>query len=265
MTTEAQRQVNNKSRLNKISPSIRNQIVAILDELQRAGYYPQIDAQVWRSAAQQAKLKAEGKSTVSYSFHNVSTSSGDPDSLAADIVDVRWQWNAPKHYWLRLAAAAERQGLTTGIYWGLSQSKRNAIRKAIKDQNWSANIELGWDTAHVEPANFSLSKARAGERPELKPVPKPQPMRLFLRTNQRATTQVESAYFQGGKWYVAEEVLARLLGASTQYPSRIQPVSTLLDNWGWVLIKYTPNEEQNRADIYVVTKSEAESLRKAGG
>ena len=247
--TETQRKLNNASRLLKISPSIRAHVAAVITELEAAGYRPQIDGQVWRSSAQQARLKAEGKSTVSYSYHNVSTTAGDPDALAADIVDVRWQWNAPRSYWLRLAAAAERQGLTTGIYWGLTQAQRKAIAGAIEREDWDAKVALGWDTAHVEPGNFSIARARAGERPRLgKPV-LPVPMRLFVNGR-----QVENAYLVDGKWYCTEGALAAVLGGATQNAAAIAPVAQLFAHWGWVNVKYTLQPEKNRADVRVIAR-----------
>jgi len=247
--TETQRKLNNASRLLKISPSIRGHVAAVITELEAAGYRPQIDSQVWRSIAQQAKLKAEGKSTVSYSFHNVSTSMGSPDALAADIVDVRWQWNAPRSYWLRLAGAAQRQGLTTGIYWGLTQAQRKAIATAIEREDWDAKVALGWDTAHVEVPDFSITRARNGERPQLgKPV-LPQPMRLFVNGK-----QVENAYLVAGKWYCSEGALAAVLGGATQNEAAIAPVAQLFERWGWVNVKYTLQAEKNRADVRVIAR-----------
>lgn len=253
-TTEAQRKSNNKERLAKVSPSIRAHVEAILVELENAGYRPQIDYQVWRSEAQQARLKAEGKSTVSYSYHNVSTKNGAPDSLAVDIVDVRWLWNAPRSFWLRLAAAAKRQGLTSGIYWGLTASQRKAIDTAIENQDWEAKVALGWDTAHVEPDNFSISRAKSGERPKLGKVKTPPALRFFVRTDTRNSTQVKSAYLANSKWHSNEEEFARLLGESTQNPGGIRPVSDMLEEWGWVNVKYTLNQAQNRADLYTKKK-----------
>lgn len=252
--TESQRKANNTARLQKVSPSIRRHVAAVIEELESEGYRPQIDAQVWRSKSQQAKLVSEGKSTVLYSYHNVSTSSGGADSLAVDLVDVRWQWNAPRSYWLRLAGAAERQGLTTGIYWGLTNSQRKAIRDAIAKKDWDAKVALGWDTAHIEPDNFSISRAKSGERPRLGTPKKPEPLRLFVRTDTRNTTRVKSAYIVSSKWYANEEEFARLLGEATYTPGAVSPVSSMLDRWGWVNVKYTLNQDQNRADLYVKKK-----------
>lgn len=263
-TSNQKRVANNVDRLKKVSPSIRPNVIAVLAELEAAGYQPQIDAQVWRSPAQQAKLKAEGKSTVSYSYHNATTAGGTPDSLAVDIVDVRWQWNAPNSFWLRLAAAAERHGLASGIYWGLSTAQRAAISKAIAEKNWNAKVVLGWDTAHVEPANFTIAKAKAGQRPKL---PKPKavtPPRLFIRSDAKNSTEVKGARLEGPDrdgnfyWVAAEELeLALALGSTNQPPAADKggKVSALLSKWGWVNVKYTNQiETKNRADLYVKKK-----------
>ena len=42
-----------------------------------------------------------------------------------------------------LAAAAEAQGLTTGIRWGLSPRLIVAIDTAIANQDWQAEIKVG--------------------------------------------------------------------------------------------------------------------------
>lgn len=164
--TTAERNLVNETRLKKISPSIRAKVAAVLTDLEGHGFQPLIDAQVWRSPAEQAALKKKGYSKVSYSFHNCTTKDGRPDSLAADITDARYGWDSPKKFWLMLAASAEAHGLNSGIYWGLPQSKRNEIRKAIKERNFNQNLSLGWDVAHVEPKGISILAARLGKRPK---------------------------------------------------------------------------------------------------
>jgi hypothetical protein len=164
MTTEQRRALNNE-RVQKIYPTLRPKILAIIRDLEGKGWQPIIDAQVYRTPQQQARLKAEKKSTVSYSFHTVTGPKGQPESLAADIVDVRYQWNAPSAYWLQLASSAEAHGMTTGIRWGLSTPKRSIINALIRAKNWSAKYAMGWDAAHVEVKGITLAQAKAGKRP----------------------------------------------------------------------------------------------------
>ena len=155
----------NAARLQKVHKGLHRKIEAIIDDMEGHGYRPIIDKNVWRSPAEQAAIKRAGRSKVSYSFHNVTTKDGKPDALACDIVDVNYQWNAPKHYWLKLAASAEAHGMETGIYWGLGLINRARLRKAIKERNWAYNGPLGWDAAHLQPKGISILAARLGKRP----------------------------------------------------------------------------------------------------
>ena len=70
-----------------------------------------------------------------------------------------------RSYLLKLAAAAERQKLVTGIRWGLPAGLREAIDAAIAAQDWNAPVKLGWDPTHVEPTGITVAQARGGARP----------------------------------------------------------------------------------------------------
>ena len=236
---ELLRKQDNAERLQLINPGMRPKVKAVLSDLEQHGYRPLIDSGVWRSIAEQAKKKAAGVSQVSYSYHNVTTADGRPDSLAADITDNRWFWSSPTPYWLTLAGSAESHQLTTGIYWGLSQNDRNKIRQAIKVRNWNANVPLGWDTAHVEPANFTIAQARAGKRPF--------PVLPKLIINDR---EVTGAYLVNGHWYALRGNVATALGRGDSYPSITAPVRELLSEYG-CYIDATNNRisTRNRFDI----------------
>lgn len=234
----------NTERLQLINPGMRPKVAAVIGDLEQHGYRPLIDKGVWRSQAEQAKKVAQGVSTVYYSYHNVTTPDGRPDSLAADITDNRWFWSSPKPFWLTLAGAAEAHGLTTGIYWGLSQADRNKIRQAIKVRNWNANVPLGWDAAHVEPANFTIAQAKAGKRPfEVRPL-------LLLNCH-----IIKNAYLVNGRWYVIRGDVAKVLGQADSYPSLTAPIRGLLDEYGYY-IDATNNRisTRNRFDIRALPK-----------
>lgn len=156
----------NAQRVQKMHPWMRDNILAIIADLEAAGWQPIIDSGVYRTPAEQAQKVAQGYSKIYYSYHNVTGANGTPESLAADIVDERYQWESPMKYWLQLAGAAENQGLETGIYWYLSQSARNNIHNAIKEQKWDAKVQLGGDVAHVQPpqADFTTGEAKKGYR-----------------------------------------------------------------------------------------------------
>jgi hypothetical protein len=165
--TQQQRENLNAARLLKTNEKVRPKFAAIIRDLEAHDWQPLIDAGVWRSASEQAAKVKGGYSKARWSFHNATTPDGKPDALAVDITDARWGWDSPKIFWLMLAASAEAHGLTTGIFWGLNKSRRDAIRKAIKFRDFSnAKISTGWDEAHVEPKNLTLVAARLGARPK---------------------------------------------------------------------------------------------------
>jgi hypothetical protein len=164
---EYQRKRDNSARILKLNPYMRPKVAAIVSDLEAHGYKPSVDPAVWRTPAQQAAKLKKGYSAVSYSYHNATTPEGKPDSLAADIVDIRWQWDPPGNtYWLKLASSAESHNLTTGIYWKLSDTNRKRIRAAIASKDWDAKIVRGQDAAHVEPKGITLAQARKGIRPK---------------------------------------------------------------------------------------------------
>jgi hypothetical protein len=135
------------------------------------GEKPAIQAAVWRTPAEQAALKKAGKSTVSYSFHTVTSKTGQAESLAADFADYYRGYNVPNSFWLKLLSSAQSHDMTTGVYWGLSQSNRNKITQLVQSRAWTLPYSRGWDAGHVEPQPWviTLSQAKAGKRP---PVPK---------------------------------------------------------------------------------------------
>ena len=162
---DSERAAMNRKRLLKMYPTMRPKIEAVIRDMEGKGWKPVIDGQVHRTPAEQAALKAKGVSKVSYSYHTVTGPNGRPESLAADIVDVRYGWDAPPKYWLQLAACAEAHGLTTGIRWGLNKVKRALLESILRKKDWGAKYAMGWDAAHVEAKGIGLSQAKAGKRP----------------------------------------------------------------------------------------------------
>jgi hypothetical protein len=86
--------------------------------------------------------------------------------LAADILDDDRPLGAKTDYMLRLAAAAEHNGLTTGIRWGLTDTYSKAIDTAIAAQTWTIPIHVGWDPLHVEVTGITIPEAKKGIRPD---------------------------------------------------------------------------------------------------
>jgi hypothetical protein len=164
--TAQERHALNHQRLQLINPRLRIKVAAVLSDLEGHGDCPLIDAGVWRSPAEQMAKWRAGVSRIKWSFHNANDKRGRPDALAADITDVRWGWDSPLSFWLRLAASAQAHQMESGIYWGLTGAQRALIGAAITSQNWNpGNISRGWDPAHIQVKGISLLRARYGARP----------------------------------------------------------------------------------------------------
>lgn len=103
-------------KLQSLNPDFRVKVQRVMEELTRKGFQPTI-FYGWRSTEVQMQLFKAGNSTVKFSFHNVTGPNGQPNSMAADIIDKRWAWGpeAQKNgFWDALGAATRAQG----IYWG---------------------------------------------------------------------------------------------------------------------------------------------------
>lgn len=101
-----------------------------------------------------------------FGFHNVTGANGNPKALAIDLLDDNAPLKPGKPYILKLAAAAEAEGLTTGIRWDVPPNLVVGIEAAIANQDWLANVKIGWNPLHVEPIGITVSQAGAGKRPE---------------------------------------------------------------------------------------------------
>lgn len=164
---EADRLQRNQARLQEMYPYFSVRVQAVLKELEAAGYRPRIQ-DAWRSPEDQLKAYRAGTSQVQFGFHNVTGANGVKEALAADILDDD-HINDPKtHYMLHLAAAAEHNGLTTGVRWGLTDTFSKAIDTAIAAQTWTVPIHVGWDPMHVEVTGVTIPEAKKGIRPDTK-------------------------------------------------------------------------------------------------
>ena len=88
------------------------------------------------------------------------------ESLAVDLLDDNAPVTPGKAYLLQLAAAAEVEGLQTGIRWGVPAKLAAAIDIAIANSDWKAAVKIGWDPTHVEPTDVTVVEAQAGRRPK---------------------------------------------------------------------------------------------------
>jgi hypothetical protein len=162
----------NADKLAELYPSFRDKISAVVIELESQGLRPRIQ-DAWRSPEDQLKAFNSGHSQLKFGFHNVTAANGPKEALAVDMVDDDLANHQANHeraeFLLRLAAAARRQGLVTGIHWGLRPDFPNAvdaIENAIANGDWKAPVKhFGWDPAHIQPADITPEQAKAGQRP----------------------------------------------------------------------------------------------------
>ena len=161
---EADRIAFNKNRLQELYPSFRLRIEEVLKEMEQAGYRPRIQT-AWRSVADQLEAYRRGTTRVQFGFHNITGANDTKESLAADIWDDDRLEQVKVDFMLHLAAAAEAQGLTTGIRWDLAEADQKLIDLAVKHQIWDAKLRVGWDPLHTEPVGITIQEAKDGKRP----------------------------------------------------------------------------------------------------
>src|SRR5262245_23711903 len=158
---EAERKLYNQNKLQELYPYVRTRIEAVLKEMEQAGYRPRLQT-AWRSPADQLDAYRRGTSKLQYGFHNVMAENGEKESLAADIWDDNLLDKVKVDYMLHLAAAAEANGLITGIRWDLKDEESVLIDIALQNENWNAKVRVGWDPLHVEVTGIRPQEARDG-------------------------------------------------------------------------------------------------------
>ena len=161
---EADRKQRNDLKIQELHPAIRPRMVQVLRELESYGYRPRIQ-EAWRSPKDQLAAYNTGTSKVKYGFHNVTAANGTKEALAADIWDDDYPFNTKTHFMLHLLAAAEKNGMTTGVRWSLSDNHIKLIEDAIVQGDWKRPVWVGWDPLHVEVTGLTIQEAEAGKRP----------------------------------------------------------------------------------------------------
>lgn len=161
---EAARRQRNTDKLAELFPVFRIRIEALIQDLEGRGIRPRIQ-EAYRSPADQLVAFQTGHSKLKYGFHNVTGTGGLKESLAVDLLDDDHPMNPSVTYLLQVAAAAEAQGLMTGIRWGLPKGLASAVDAALAAKDWKRAVKVGWDPTHVEPVGLSASEAKAGKRP----------------------------------------------------------------------------------------------------
>jgi hypothetical protein len=162
--TEQQRQLRNTERLFELFPSFRVRISQVISDLEAIEARPRIQ-DAYRSPADQLIAFNTGHSKLKFGFHNVTGPNNEKESLAVDMLDDDNPLNLPKSYLLKLAFASEKNGLVTGIRWGIPKKLITAIDAAIAAQDWNADVKVGWDPSHVQPVGITVTEAKNGKRP----------------------------------------------------------------------------------------------------
>ena len=108
-----------EKKLRSLDPRMRPIVEHIIAELAHQGFKPKIFF-AWRSVKVQQELKAQGNSTISFSFHNAQKPDGTPNAYAVDIIDRRWAWEKEAEtngFWEALGRLAKAEGLFWGGDW----------------------------------------------------------------------------------------------------------------------------------------------------
>lgn len=154
----------NRDRLAELFPAFRERLGRVLRRLEKDGVRPRIQ-EAWRSPEDQLAAWKAHHSQLKYGFHNVTGPSGAKEALAADVLDDNAPTAPRTKYLLQLAAAAEAEGLVTGIRWSLPAHLIVGIDAAIAARDWNAPVKVGWDPTHVEISGITVAQVKAGQRP----------------------------------------------------------------------------------------------------
>lgn len=162
---EPARKARNVQRMTELYPAFADQLAQVIEELESKGLRPRIQ-DAWRSPEDQLKAFKAGHSQLKFGFHNVTGPDGRKEALAVDLLDDNAPLKPGSAYVLQVAAAAERQLLTTGARWGLPAKLAKAIDAAIASEDWKAPVKVGWDPVHVEVVGITPQQAAGGARPD---------------------------------------------------------------------------------------------------
>jgi hypothetical protein len=162
--TDAQRKQRNTEKLAELYPTFRERLKKVITDMEARGYHPRIQ-DAYRSPEDQMKAYNAGNSKLKFGFHNVTGANGAKESLAVDMLDDDFPLNSRKEYLLNLADACQKQGLNSGIRWGLPPALQKTIDDAIAAKDWKKDIKIGWDPTHIEPVGMTATDAKNGKRP----------------------------------------------------------------------------------------------------
>ncbi len=162
--TEDARKARNAEKLAQLYPTFAKRVAKVITVLEADGIRPRIQ-DAYRSPADQLIAFNKGNSKLKFGFHNVTGDDGKPESLAVDLLDDDSPVSMTAAYFLRVAVAAQKNGLVTGIRFGLPAGLRAGLDTAIAAKNYAAAVKVGWDPTHIEPTGITPTEARGGKRP----------------------------------------------------------------------------------------------------
>jgi hypothetical protein len=161
---ETERKKRNKTRLRECYPKFARLVEKVLSELEGQDIRPRIQ-EAWRSPVDQLEAYNRGNSKLKFGFHNVTAQNGSPEALAVDILDDDAPLNPSVCYLLKLAVAARKNGLQTGILWGLPKRLADSTDLSIRLGDFDTKVKVGWDPCHVEVTGLTLTDVKKGARP----------------------------------------------------------------------------------------------------
>jgi hypothetical protein len=162
--TEQKRNERNTQRLQELYPTFRVRIQKVIKDMEAMQLRPRIQ-DAYRSPADQLIAFNTGHSKLKFGFHNVTGANGKKEGLAVDMLDDNNPTNPSNSFLIKLAWASEKNGLSTGVRWGLPLKFRQNINDAIATKNWGSVLKIGWDPTHIEPVDVTVQEAKEGKRP----------------------------------------------------------------------------------------------------
>lgn len=155
MTPKA-RAARNAQRLRELAPCIQGAVRHMLRSLEEQGMAPRCQDAYRTMKAQQAAF-AGGSSWTPVGLHNIFAAHPRvPSALAVDVLDDASPFKPRLEFLAKLAIAANRYGLETGIAWGLGDRKKAQILKNILRCNEPELVHflrqygVGNDPTHVQ-------------------------------------------------------------------------------------------------------------------
>lgn len=139
---------------SKLHPVLRERLGDLLEDLRDRGWNPRVPtlggkkATGFRSLSAQAQAKGDGRSGVAFGFHTLRTPDGRPNAMAVHVTDPSQYGKdqaLKKQFQVDLLAAAERFGMTTGLYWkaknkqGKLVDKPDELHVQLGEQAWLRN------------------------------------------------------------------------------------------------------------------------------